>query len=37
MAEAFYTLTFTVGPLVVALVTIGVGTLVARIRRNRNR
>lgn len=37
MAEAFYTVTFTVGPLLMALVTIGVGTLVAHIRRNRNR
>lgn len=37
MAEAFYTITYTVGPLLVALLTIGVGSFVARIRERRNR
>lgn len=37
MGDAFYMVTFSVGPLLVALVTIGIGTLVHHIRRRRNR
>ncbi|GAA3435160.1 hypothetical protein [Kutzneria kofuensis] len=37
MSEAFYAVTYTVGPLIMALVTIGIGTLVTQIRRVRDR